>query len=365
MRHFKSSLVYTILIVTLSVQSLRAQERPHLPEASHSFPVIDRMNLDEQMPECIQFSPDDTALAVRSCISRKEHTLTYFDLSEKVNPRSIRLPKVARCCNFTGSLLTDSDNKRMVAASNTELRSISISGNNLEIRSKKLIDVSAPVSQSIRRIGTGEVRVARLDCAGNIEIGSFKPDDLIVSGSNTTATLPKTDIGNFLVDLGDEIVVSATRPKSIISYLSTIDPNAKKPKLEPLLSVEDGCISFQKVDDFYIIGSNTGRLCFLGTDKKTEPLDANVLNMCIRQIMVHKGADGVYTCLVCGADEGNSFAVAFVDTKNRTIKSQTFKIAAKPAKVLAAISHDGKTFAIVDYQLKVSLYKAERFTHIK
>ena len=88
------------------------------------------------------------------------------------------------------------------------------------------------------------------------------------------------------------------------------------------------------MDECYIIGSNAGRLCFLGTDKKTEPLDANVLNRCIRQVAVHKGVDGVYICLVCGAEEGDSFAVAFVDTENRRLESRTFKIAAKPAKVV-------------------------------
>lgn len=33
--------------------------------------------------------------------------------------------------------------------------------------------------------------------------------------------------------------------------------------------------------------------------------------------------------------------------------------------VLVAISHDTKTFALVDYNLKVSLFKAEQFQNIK
>ena len=43
----------------------------------------------------------------------------------------------------------------------------------------------------------------------------------------------------------------------------------------------------------------------------------------------------------------------------------SFKIAAKPAKVLAAFSDDGKTFALIDYNLKLSLFKTEQFKNLE
>ena len=77
------------------------------------------------------------------------------------------------------------------------------------------------------------------------------------------------------------------------------------------------------------------------------------------------GPTRVCACLVCGADEGNSFAVARVNAKTGTIPIKTSKIASKPAKVLAAFSNDGKSSALIDYNFKHTLFKTEQFKNLE
>ena len=96
-----------------------------------------------------------------------------------------------------------------------------------------------------------------------------------------------------LVDTGTELICGYYPLKPPLTQEYALQVTDDRPAWQPLLTVKDGCISFQKVDDYYVIGSNAGRLCFLSSDKKTEPLEANVLKMCIQQVVVRKGADGV------------------------------------------------------------------------
>lgn len=353
-----------ILSLIILLESLRGQgiQLPHSDIAAIPLQV---KALNGSLPLSIQFSPADDALSLRHGLGWRQDALTYVNLKD----RSQNSIVINSSSTLEGRFATQVflSNSSFATFSGSELLLCEFTKGKLELEKHTLPwKMSGVTCFSIATVDTSLIRVSSITgVTTGLLTSTFNPQTKRFAPVHSYHDFDDKAFPQTLFDTGSEICCALRLPKQTLTIQLALDPRVPKAKLEPLLTIKDGCISFQKVDDFYVVGSNAGRLCFLGADKKTEPLEANVLKMCIQQVVVRKGADGVYTCLVCGADEGESFAVAFVDTKNRTIKSQTFKIAAKPAKVLAAISHDGKTFALVDHTLKVSLFKAEQFQHIK
>ena len=358
--------IFILCAMAASVQYALCQV-VELPIPDRTIVLDAKGQPNAQMPVEIKFSPDDNVIISRFRVNGKNDALTRVDLNSRAQA-SIEIPRI-KMSDGKGNSISILTDRSLYAISNSSIQEVTFADGKLSAVSHKLgwgnSEFTSTSRASLVRMDKGALRLFRITEDDAVEYLHFDTEKKEAETPISLGKFDKGDLHTHFYDSGSEIICGVSRPKSPATHFLSVNPADDKPELKPLFTVKDGCISLQVQDDYYIVGTSKGVMTFLPKKGKDKPLDAQVLQMCIQQVVVHKDGDGVYTCLVCGADEGNSFAVARVNTKTGTIQSKIFKIAAKPAKVLAAFSNDGKTFALIDYNLKLSLFKTEQFKNLE